>query len=161
MCVFRHGYYGSAWLVVPVIVAPLAIFAFLSAAQNRPPARASLTGPVRRRFPLEISPDRVDLGSLRGGKSGRGLLRLTNKQDCTVVLERVEADCPCVRAKPVPNWIPPGGVADLLLSLDTASEPDFSGKLVIPVVGYLSGGEVAFQAQVTAEVDNSFDRQSD
>ena len=73
----------------------------------------------------------------------------------------MESDCPCIRVQPVPIRIQPGGVAFLLLSLDPASEPGFSGKLVVPVAGYLAGGEVAFRAQVAAEVDNSFDRQLD
>ena len=60
-----------------------------------------------------------------------------------MVLENVETDCPRIRVQAVPIRIPPGGVADLFVSLDSASEPDFPGKLVIPVAGYVSGGACA------------------
>jgi hypothetical protein len=112
----------------------------------------------RPRFSLEVSPELVDLGAHRAGEPARAWLRLRNEHDRTVVLETVKADCPCIRAQPVPIRIPPGGVARLLLSLDSDSEPGFTGKRLVPVAGYQANGEIAFRVQVAAELGNSSGR---
>jgi hypothetical protein len=148
------------WLALSasLIVVPLALLPFGSASRNQQPTGASLTGLSRPRFSLEVSPELVDLGAHRAGEPARAWLRLRNEHDRTVVLETVKADCPCIRAQPVPIRIPPGGVARLLLSLDSDSEPGFTGKLLVPVAGYQANGEIAFRVQVAAELGNSSGR---
>jgi len=107
---------------------------------------------------LTVMPDSIDLGDVRPGHRAEGRLRLRNPSSKTVVLDRVDSNCPCVRVFPARAEIRPNGSLDLRITFDPAEEPDFRGGLFVDQVGRGPSGEALFRATVRLTVADPADR---
>jgi len=107
---------------------------------------------TRARFPLEISPDPVDLGVLPPGRSAQATISLRNPGPRPVSVERIETSCPCIRAEPASFKVGPGELAELVTRFDPSDDPDFRGGLSIEVVGRSPRDFVLFRARVDLEI---------
>ena len=123
-----------------------------SSAPNHNSLLSDLANTTGQRFPLEINPDPIDLGSLSQGESARASLRLRNCQDDPVTLARVETSCPCIAVDPLPILIAPRETQAVTVSFDPSSETNFQGGLRIDVVGYDKSGLVVLKTRVGLEV---------
>lgn len=116
-----------------------------------PPIALALNDSARS--PLLISSQRVmDLGVLTSGEWRDASLYLTNKGDAPVEVGAIASSCRCLSVKCIPQVVPPGGTAQMIVVLDLGKEPDFVGKLRIHVQGRTRSGTLAFSVQVRAQV---------
>lgn len=104
------------------------------------------------RFPLEISPDPILLGTLFPGRSAIAKLTVRNSGSRPVIVESIETSCPCLNVAKQWARLGPRQTADLTVRFDPADEPDFRGCLSIDVIGREPGGEIAFRTRVEVEV---------
>jgi len=143
------------WTAVPAVVGVVAACLALpgSSTLDHTPAHVNPASSSGRHFPLTISPDRVELGTLNSGQSAQAELVLANSGRQPVTLVRVATSCPCLRAKTVPIRIGPAEARILVLCFDPSDEPDFHGGLSIEVVGHDENGSTVFMARVNVNVD--------
>ena len=99
-------------------------------------------------FPLEISPDPIDFGSLREGESAQASVEVQNPGKEAVTLVGVEAYCPCVQFSPTACSIGSHETRRLNVRVDHSDDPGFVGRLVILVIGRVAGGGVGFRTSV-------------
>jgi len=137
------------------IFAACALSILGSSTPNHTPPPSNLASSSGQLFPLEISPDPIDLGVIRAGESVRATLQLRNTRDEPLTLERIETTCPCVEVASVPLRINPGERQAMSVSFDSSSEPKFVGALRIDMTGFDKGGRCAFKARVAVEVRRS------
>jgi len=139
------------WAALPagavVIVTALAI---VVPSPNLTPPVNSATSETHR-FPLEISPDPVDLGVLPPRESAQATISLRNRGPHPLRVQRIETSGPCLTTTPGPIWIGRGECKVLAVEFDPSEEPDFRGRLAIDVTGY-DGDVVAFHTLVELEV---------
>jgi len=138
--------YASLPLVLGVATASFAILG--SSLSNDTPPPLNPTSSENRHFPLEISPDPIDLDVVHEGEGIERPLSLRNTRDDALTLERVETSCACVRVSPIPVEVGPRQTKVLSVGFNSSSDPDFEGKLSVHLTGYLSGGEIAFRTEV-------------
>ena len=155
----RPGFLLSVVLPAGAVVMITALAVVLRSLNHTPPRPVNSAGAATHHFPLEISPDPIDLGILRRGESAHASVLIRNKQNVSLIIERVVLSCPCILAPSFPLQMGPHDVSRLSFSFDPSSEPDFEGKLAIEVTGYLAGGEIAFRTEVILEVQDGLDDQ--
>jgi hypothetical protein len=131
----------------------LAACAFSIVASSTPnhtdPPPSNITG---RRFPLEVSPNVIDLGILRPRHSAAARLTLRNPSLRTVIVEQIQTSCPCLQAEKQSIILGPQESAALALRFDSSDDSDFRGGLSIEVVGRGVTGGIVFATRVNAVV---------
>lgn len=131
---------------------PLPVAPRLTDAESYPPPRSKLASSAGPRFPLEISPDPVQLGVLAPGRSADANIVLRNPGIDLVLVERIESSCPCLGAGRSRIQMAPGESCNLSLRFDPSHDADFRGRLSINVAGYDAAGRTVFGTQVHLEV---------
>lgn len=99
---------------------------------------------------LAAAPAVVDFGQLAPGDSAQTTVTVFNGTDSTVEVVHVRASCSCVSASPCRWSVEPGQSVGVSISLDFDREPDFTGRLVAPVVGESATGQSMFRLIVVA-----------
>ncbi|CAN0426499.1 unnamed protein product [Phaeothamnion confervicola] len=102
---------------------------------------------------LIVNPDPIPLGKLPPGRGARAAAKLFNPSSESLVVERVETSCPCVRSTTrLPLRINPGETEILDVEFDPSKEPGFRGGLGVDVVGTDAIGTGVFYCRVDVEV---------
>jgi Protein of unknown function (DUF1573) len=104
-------------------------------------------------FPVEISPDPVELGVVNEGRVSKAVLSLTNRAARELVIDRLETGCPCLTITPGQLLIAPSETKVVAVEFDPSGDPDFHGRLCIDISGY-SKGKRAFHTVAEVEVRN-------
>jgi len=120
--------------------------------QNQTPPPSKLASSTGRHFPLEISPDPIDLGIMRQGQSNAAKITLHNPSQQPVVVQRISTSCPCLHVVGQPLKLGPGESDTLAVGFQPSDEPDFRGRLSIEVIGRSIAGEVVLVTHVNVEV---------
>jgi len=111
---------------------------------------ASLEG---RRFPLEISPDRIDLGIVYQGESAQSSLLLRNTRIYPPTLERIDTICARIQIMTTfPVLIGTDETRALAVTFDSSSEPMFLGSWAVNVMGYCKAGLCVLETHVDLKV---------
>jgi hypothetical protein len=105
------------------------------------------------RFPLAISPDPIIFGTLDGRALVQRVVLARNTQNASLVLDRIQTSCPCIRMASLPIRMEANETQDWTVSFDPSVEPEFAGRLSIEVVGYLVDGQIAFRTHVSLDVE--------
>jgi hypothetical protein len=103
---------------------------------------------VASAFPLEVSPDPIEIGALGAGESRLVSVNLRNTRNTELMLDRIVTSCPCVRVEQVPARIAPAETASLKIRVDGESESNYGDWLAVEIGGYLPDGTVAFRMKV-------------
>jgi hypothetical protein len=146
-----HLFTWSA-LSTSVILVPFALLTLDSLTPNHTTPPSNLKSSARQRFPLEISPDPVDLGILLPGQSAQATITLHNPGPHPVSVEQIETRCPCIRVEPASFKVAAGEFAEFVARFDPSHDPDFRGGLSIDVVGRSSRDFVLFRARVNLDI---------
>jgi hypothetical protein len=148
---FRHRIPHISWLLaMPLAVAPWGCAGDpVASAEFAPPLDTSQS--IRIGL-LEVSPDPVDLGTLRAGRSARAAIALRNTTGRTIVVDRIESSCDCLSLPALPLEVRPGSRAEFPVVFDSSHEAGFAGELGILVRGFDSGNTLVFRTQVRCEV---------
>ena len=118
-----------------------------------PPPASNLTSVERLQLPFEVSPDPLELGSVRNGESARATVTMTNRVSGPLTLDRVETSCPCMHATGTPVTVGAGETASLDVSFDPSDEPGFEGGLSVDVTGLHATGKTLFKTTVNVRVN--------
>jgi Protein of unknown function (DUF1573) len=119
---------------------------------RRSPPSLKPVGSFSRGFPLEISPEPVDLGDVDGTKPREATSWVKKTRDEALTLERIETSCPCVGRVGAPLRIGAGETHSMTVRFDPSSEIDFQGELGAHLTGYSTDGTVAFRTVVNLKV---------
>lgn len=94
----------------------------------------------------------VPLGVIRPGQSAKATATIRNPRSASMIVDRIETSCECVRVTPQSLRVEPGRSADLTILFDPNDAPDFRGELAVDVVGKGPSGQTIFQTTVSVEV---------
>lgn len=114
-------------------------------------------GSAKAHFPLEISPDPIELGVLDPGESAEATLLLRNPRAEPILVVKIETSCDCVSAKPGSLQFGGCETRTLTLSYDPSAAPIFEGRLGVVITGYMSGDNVAFRTGIRLRVGHGED----
>lgn len=103
---------------------------------------------------LNANPDMIDFGTLPRHAQRKGSFTLSNPGMTSVPIARIESSCPCVRARLAQSTISPGGKVELEIELDFREEPDFTGGLLVEVLGQTPEGTLAFSVKISMTVSS-------
>lgn len=104
------------------------------------------------RFPLEISPNPVSLGSLNPGQVVDKKIVLSNPWTTPVTIQRIETSCPCLEVAPVPIEIASGRSGEIVVRFNSTEDPDYRGVLGIEVTGYNPSGKSVMEMRIDLEI---------
>jgi len=164
MSAFREGsrrgriFLCAGFPVAAGLIGAVTSCAGLPAVTSTPPPPKSAFSP-NRHFPLETTPDPVDLGILSRGRSAVAKITLRNSSEQPAIVQRIQTSCPCLHVERQSITLRPGESADLPVRFDSLDEPDFRGGLSIEVVGRGVTGGVVFATRVGVEIRNGLGNQ--
>jgi hypothetical protein len=127
-------------LAIGSSVLPLAVL-FTGELNHIPPPPNSAS-PIAASFPLEISPNPIDLGVLGDGQVARATVCVTNRGSRLLAVDRVDTSCPCLKVPPGAFQVGPGESKALAIEFDASQESGFAGTLSIEVTGHAAGSVV-------------------
>jgi hypothetical protein len=93
-----------------------------------------------------VTPEVVDLGTLRPGESAEATITLYNPTDETVVIERIETSCDCVYVDAPRIAISRGGSCKAVVRASADRDGDQEASLRVRIAGYAPDNQTKFQA---------------
>lgn len=134
-----------ARFIAASVAVALAMFASASAAFAQttpqpapggpPPAGSTpLVGGINEKPPIQITPDKIDLGPITPGGKAPGVVKVKNISDKPLSLKEIVPTCKCTRAELAKNDLQPGEETELLFEVT----PGYKlGKLGRPRAAYV------------------------
>ncbi len=118
-----------------------------------PPRSNSLTHADADARPT-VSPNPLDLGTLAPGASARATIVLRNPGETTLLVDRVEAGCGCMRVRKERLRVEPGGSAQLEVEYVPDEDPNFRADLSVALTGFGLKNAILFQCDVSVSVQD-------
>jgi len=101
---------------------------------------------------LEVSRERIDLGTMPKGGSTEHAFSLRNPGTAPVEIASVDRSCECLDVCLAGAVVPPGGFVQGVLRIDLHDRQDFHGYLAVEIQGKTASGEPAFLIVVAASI---------
>ncbi len=142
------------WATLPpaLVLAVSALSILGSSTPNHTPPPSKLASTTDQHFPLEISPDPIEFGTLNQGEVAQASLRIQNNRSAPVTIERLETSCPCISMEPIPLHIGPHETQTLTVNFNPSTDGEYEGRLGVQVTSYLTGGVVGFRTEVKLNI---------
>ncbi len=96
----------------------------------------------------------ISLGTVPPGGTTTGRLTLKNKTDIAIVIDRIEASCPCIRVASIPARVEGRSARTLAVMFDPRAEPEFRGGLAVELTGYGPDRAIIFRGRVDLDVSS-------